>query len=115
MVSFWFRLGVIRLIIAKEVAQAIVCAEAAGGDDFSATLPLSTGDHDDGTREEVAVAHKDIITIIAHAPPTIVGDEFRNLGVARPGFACHLDRGGILLQAATGVAQPRPMDTSVTI
>jgi hypothetical protein len=38
-----------------------------------------------------------------------MGDEFGYLRVARPGFPRHLDGGGILLQRATGVTQPRPM------
>ena len=84
---------------------------------LSATVPtiLRALDDDDGAREEIAIAHKDVIAIIAHAPPIIVGDEFRDFGVARPGFARHLDGGSILLQAATSVAQPRPMYASATI
>jgi hypothetical protein len=33
-----------------------------------------------------------------------MSDEFGDFGVACPCFACHLDRGGVLFQAATGVA-----------
>ena len=94
-----------RSIIAKEVAQTVVCAEAAGGDDLAA-LPTSlpAGHNDDCPREEVAVADKDVVAVIADAPPTIVGNEFGHFGVTCPAFARHLDGGGVLLQAATSVA-----------
>lgn len=44
-----------------------------------------------------------------------MGDEFYHFWIARPRFACHLDRGGVLLQTATGVTQPRPMDTGAAV
>src|SRR4051812_6027282 len=44
-----------------------------------------------------------------------MGDQLRHLRLARPCFACHLDRGGVLFQRATGIAQPRPMHTGATI
>jgi hypothetical protein len=106
-------LGGIKLVIAKEVAQAVIRTEAARSDNLPAARP--TRDDDDCTREKAAVADKDVIAVIAHAPPTIVADQFGDSGVARPCFARHLDRRGVLLQRATGVAQPRPMHTGATI
>ena len=111
--AWCLRAGHSLLIIAKEVAQAIICAQTPRRDKLSA---LGAARHDDDrTREEVAVPDKDKEAIIADTPPTVMGDQFRHLRVARPRFARDLDGGGVLLQAATGIAQPRPVDTGAAV
>lgn len=73
------------------------------------------GDDDDGAGEEAAVADEDVVAFVADAPPTIVADEFGDFRVARPGFARDFDGRGILLEAAAGVAEARPMDAGAAV
>jgi hypothetical protein len=97
-----FHLSVNDLVIAKEIAQAVIRAEPPRGDNAPAARPALH--HNDGTREEIAVADEDKVSLVAHAPPAIMGDKFRHFGVARPRFAAHLHRGCILFEAAASVA-----------